>query len=214
MTLESVAAGACGGQVHVGEVADSGFDRAVDVADDAGGAAHRAHLHRLVEAAGLGRVDRDDLRGVLFDDLDHVVRVPGGLVGHDRRDRWRGRLARSARSPSPAVRRRSGRPIPSRGWFGWPARRLVAFVGIDTELDLRSGRFADGPTIATSRAGSTPILILMVRMPSAATLRTSDTASSISRRPIECVTATFSRSRPPSSIVHGQAQRLAASGRR
>ena len=69
----------------VGEVADAGLDRAVDVADDAGGAAHRGDLHGAIKPAGLGRVDRDDLGGALLDDLDHVVRVPGELVGHHRR---------------------------------------------------------------------------------------------------------------------------------
>src|SRR5262249_27571579 len=118
-------------------------DRAVDVADDPRRARHRGDFHGAIEAAGLCRVDRDDLRGASLDDLDRVVRVPRAFVGHYRHvDR-----ARDLRAPRDALHRLLEVDqvvtvhAPER--IHRVARRALALIGVATERDAGSHSFAD-----------------------------------------------------------------------
>src|SRR3954464_15855933 len=70
--------------MDVREIADTGLDRAVHVADYAARSTDRSDLHGSIQAAWLGGVDRDDLSRPLLNDLDGVVGRPGALVRHDR----------------------------------------------------------------------------------------------------------------------------------
>ena len=104
-----------------------------------------ATSHGAIKPARLGGVDRDDLRGSPLDDLDHVVRVPGALVGHDRGvDR-----ARDLRHPRNAVHRLLSvdqvEGFHLADGLDRLAGRLVALVCIDAERDLGPDRRADAP---------------------------------------------------------------------
>src|SRR5262249_55118498 len=126
-----------------GGVAAAGLAGAVDVADEAGSAADRRHLHGAIKPAGLGRVDRHDLRRALLDDLDDVVRVPGSFVRHHRRVDGAGDLGHAL---EPVDRRLI---ILVAAAFHPPvgldrhARGGIALVGIDADLDRGPDRIAD-----------------------------------------------------------------------
>src|SRR5262245_35751932 len=132
-------------QLEVGEIADAGLDRAVDVADEASGARHRGDLHGAVEAAGLGGVDRYDLRRALLDDFDHVMRVPRAFIRHHRRvDRARDLgQARDAFDRLLEIDEIAALHAPiGADRLAW---RAVALVGIDAQRDAGADSIADAP---------------------------------------------------------------------
>src|SRR5579871_2590068 len=72
------------GKLQIGQIANAGLNRSIDIANDARSPRNRRYLHGAIEPTGLGGVDRDDLCRALLDDLNHVVRIPGALIGHHR----------------------------------------------------------------------------------------------------------------------------------
>src|SRR5262249_53875074 len=120
-----------------------GFRRAVDVANEPGGARNCRDLQSTIETAGLCGVNRYDLCRSFFDDLDDIVGIPRAFVCHDRRvDRARD----------------LGEPLDPFDWLleidelealHAPIRadRLpwcaVALVGVDAQRDAGANRLAN-----------------------------------------------------------------------
>src|SRR5260221_1379897 len=125
------------GKRDVGAIADPGLDGAVDVADDARRPRHRCDLHGAEQAARFGGVDRHDLRGALFDDLDHVMRVPRALVGHYGSIDRTGHLGQAVDALDRLFEIAdlgAGHSAEGADRLG---RRGIALVGIDAQRDLR-----------------------------------------------------------------------------
>src|SRR5258708_22781601 len=125
--------------MNIGGVADAGFNRAVDVANETGGLANGSDLHGAVKPAGLGGIDRDDLRGTLFDDLDHVVSIPCRFIRHHRHIDGTRDLGETL---DPRHRLLDiFQPIPFHGPNGLYrfARGTPAFIGVDADVDLVAG---------------------------------------------------------------------------
>ncbi len=60
------------------------FHRAIDVALKTSGLRYGRNLFRLEQTAGFGRVKGNDIRGLLPNDLQRILRGPGAFVCHDR----------------------------------------------------------------------------------------------------------------------------------
>src|SRR5262249_43982064 len=133
------------GELEVGEVADPGLRRAVDVANKPGGARNRRDLQGAIETAGFCGVDRYDLCRSFVDDLYDVVGIPRAFVRHHRR------VYRA---------RDRGEPLDPFDWLleideleasqaqirGDPlAGRGVALVGADPQREAGPTRPADPP---------------------------------------------------------------------
>ena len=144
-TQDSTTAGAAAASCEIGEIADAGLDRTVDVADDAGGARHGRHFHRAIEPARLGGVDRHDLRGPLLDDLDHIVRIPGALVSHHRRVDGASDLGEPLDAFDRLLEIDQIVLLHAAERLDCLARRLVALVGVAAQRDAGSHRLADAP---------------------------------------------------------------------
>src|SRR5262249_7588493 len=118
---------------------------AVDVVDDTRRAGACREFHGMIEATGLGGVERDNLCCAFLDDLDHVVRVPCAFVGHDGNvDR-----PRHFREPLDALNRlleiKEIVSLHTPEGFDRLSRRLIALIGIATQRNARAHGLANPP---------------------------------------------------------------------
>src|SRR5262249_6578016 len=133
------------GKLEVGEVADPGLRRAVDVANKPGGARNRRDLQGAIKTAGLCGVDRYDLCRSFVDDLYDVVGIPRAFVRHHRRV-YRARDLGATRDPDDGLLKREElEPLRARMGADRPAGRAVAVVGGDAQREAGPTRLAAPP---------------------------------------------------------------------
>src|SRR5215831_1119724 len=185
--------------MQIGSDADPHFRRSVDVARQRCRAGNRQEALGVCEATWLGVVDRKHLRGVEPDYLEHVLGGPGTFVGHHRDVDAR---AHFGHRPQPFDWLLDVDEIVFLHGSNHPHRfppGAVTLVGIDADLASPADSWRTAATTLTSRSASTPILTLMVVMPSAITSAASRAAASASMIPMLCASAVPSRTLLPRS---------------